>query len=340
MAHEIWLWIKEQVARFFGFLGRQIVRLWRYLLGWLSTVSGSTWRKVAIGMPVAFIVYILIGMPFAHRIDDSLEATPRTPAGGSQVVTTLAYLVKREAVDNNWTPNDPIFLPGWWIDNTPNFQTGLMTAVALFSFELRDQLGRMRGSSAKDDDLVLASDNLSKAPDRWVFDFSTSLLPITPTHTHYKDGWKRLEAYNARLLSGDAVFERRADNLQATISRIASDIGGASDALDEYIADNAGGMGIDFGADDLFYRVKGQMYAYHLILDALKHDFADVIADRELGPLYDALLESMRATAQLDPVMVSNGEASGVIPNHLSVQGFYLLRARTQLREIGDILLK
>ena len=29
-----------------------------------------------------------------------------------------------------------------------------------------------------------------------------------------------------------------------------------------------------------------------------------------------------------------------MIPSHLAAQGFYLLRARTQLKEIGNILLK
>lgn len=340
MAHEIWLWVREQFARFFGFLGRQVVRLWRWLMGWVSTISGSTWRKVALGLPLAFVLYILIGMPIAHRIDDSMDSAPRAQPGAAQVVTTLAYLVHREAVDNNWTPNDPFFLPGWWIDNTPHYQEGIMSAVSVFSFELRDQLGRMRGSSAKDENLNKAAGDLSKEADRWVLDFSTSLLPTTPSHTYYREAVEHLNAYNRRLEAGEAVFERRADNFQATVNRIASDIGGASDALDEYIADNAGGFGIDFGADDLFYRVKGQMYAYLLILEAMKHDFADVIQSREVGPLYDALLISMRATASLSPLVVSNGEASGMIPNHLSMQGFYLLRARTQLREIGDILLK
>jgi len=32
--------------------------------------------------------------------------------------------------------------------------------------------------------------------------------------------------------------------------------------------------------------------------------------------------------------------SSQFIPNHLAVQGFYLLRARTQLREVTNILLK
>jgi hypothetical protein len=40
-------------------------------------------------------------------------------------------------------------------------------------------------------------------------------------------------------------------------------------------------------------------------------------------------------------LIVWNGYPDGLlIPNHLAAQGFYLLRARTQLRELTSILLK
>jgi len=340
MAKEIWLWLKELAGRAVGGLGRWLKKLWRYLAGWLSTVSGSTWRKVAVAVPVLFFLYIVIGMMVVHRVDDSLDGGPNVAPGGSNVVNTVSYLVRREVVDNNWTPNDPAFLPGWWLDNTPNYQKGMMGALARFSFELRDQLGRTRGSSAVDENLQRAAGDLSKEPDRWVIDFSTSLLPTTPSHTYYREAIKQLDAYNARLVAGEAVFERRADNFLATLDRIALDLGASSAALEQYVGENAGGVLPDFGADDLFYQVKGQVYGYLMILKALRQDFPNVIESRELGSLYDELLASMTAAATLDPMLVTNGAADGFIANHLSVQGFYLLRARTQLREVSNILLK
>ncbi len=59
-----------------------------------------------------------------------------------------------------------------------------------------------------------------------------------------------------------------------------------------------------------------------------------------LGGVVGAPIGS-RIAAQLDPWVVWNGYPDGfLIPNHLAAQGFYLLRARTQLREITAILLK
>lgn len=340
MAKEIWLWIKEKFGDFLGLIGTGIGRLWRWFTGWLATVSGSTWRKVAVGVPLAFFLYILIGMAVVYRIDDRFEQTPAAPGGAAQVVSDVAWLVNREVSEHNWTPNDPFFLPAWWLDNTPNYQRGIMDALSRFSFELRDQIGRMRGSSAVDANLQKAAGDLAKEPDRWIVDFSTSLLPTTPSHTYYREAVSEFEAYNNRLAVGEAVFERRSDNLLATIDRIALDLGASSAALEDYIGENAGGVLPDTGADDLFYRVKGQVYAYVVILRALKTDFSDVIEARQLATLYDELLNSMTAAAQLDPLVVTNGAVDGIIANHLSMQGFYLLRARTQLREVSNILLK
>jgi len=340
VAKEIWLWIKEQLRRFLGSIGALWIRLWRWFAGWIRTVSGSTWRKVALGLPVAFFLYIFIGMPFAHRIDDVVLMPNDTPAGGSKTVGAIAQLVDREINVHNWTVNDPFFLPGWWLDNTPHYQKGIVGALSRVSLELRDQLGRSRGSSAVDPDLQQAAGNLAKEPDRWIVDFDTSFLPTTASDSYYRASVKQLRAYNQRLAAGNAIFERRSDNLLATLDRIASDLGASSAALEQYISAEAGGILPDTGADDLFYETKGQVFAYTVILHALEQDFTKVITDRELVSIFKELLHSMESAATLDPTVVINGAADGTLANHLSMQGFYLLRARTQLKEVTNILLK
>lgn len=340
MAKEILLWLKEKMQQAFTALKNGIIWLWRWLAGWLKTVSSSTWRKIAVALPLGFIIYILVGMAFVNRVDDSLALNTKAPNGGSQSVAALSYLVEREVKIHNWTANDPFFLPGYYLDNTPNYQRGMMGALSRFAFELRDQLGRSRGSSSVDPDLEAAAGNLAKEPNLWVMDFSTSLLPTTPSDAYYRAAVKQFDTYNQKLASGDAVFERRSDNLLATLDRISLDLGASSAALEQYIGENAGGFLPDTGADDLFYKTKGQVYAYTVLLEALRQDFAPVIQNRELAAIYDELLRSMKSAALLDPLVVTNGATDGTLANHLSIQGFYLLRARTQLKEVTNILLK
>jgi hypothetical protein len=148
-----------------------------------------------------------------------------------------------------------------------------------------------------------------------------------------------LRNYNQRLSQGQAVFEARADNLLGTLDRMAADLGSASAATDRHLEDS--GFWPDFAADDLFYASKGRLYAYFLLLRAMEVDFANVIRERQLTGAWSQTLESFRAAAALQPWVVVNGAPDGqFMPNHLTSQGFFLLRARTQLREVSNILLK
>jgi hypothetical protein len=53
------------------------------------------------------------------------------------------------------------------------------------------------------------------------------------------------------------------------------------------------------------------------------------------------MLSNLERAGQLQPWVVVNGSPdSAVFPSHLSGQGLFLLRARTQLGEIADILLR
>ena len=136
------------------------------------------------------------------------------------------------------------------------------------------------------------------------------------------------------------MFERRADNLLATLDRFALDLGSSSAVIDQHLS-TSHGFWIDTQADDVFYGVKGQVYAYYLLLRELGKDYANVIAERELTNAWDQMLKSMRAAAALDPAVIISGTPdSQWIPSHLTGLGFFLLRARTKLREITNILLK
>lgn len=89
------------------------------------------------------------------------------------------------------------------------------------------------------------------------------------------------------------------------------------------------------------FNVKGQAYAYRLILKALRKDFSEIIASRDIANSWDEMEGSFDSIISMDPLIVSNCEVDGFLfQNHLAAEGFYLLRARTQLKEITNILLK
>jgi hypothetical protein len=282
-------------------------------------------------------------MWWVHVVDDDPSfplADNAVPEGASRAVAVAAALIERETDQHRWVANDPFFLPGAALDNMPNFQQGIIAALARFAFELTDQIGRTRGSSQADRDLQEAAGLLQYSGTKWIFDFSTSLAPTATSEAQYRKARRAFMAYNQRLAQGQAAFERRGDNLLSTLDRIALDLGSSSAVIDRQIAEQSGSL-FDPKADDIFYFVKGQAYAYALVLRELKLDFANVARERELGGAWTQMLASMEKAGTLHPWVIVNGSPdSQFLPSHLAAQGFYLLRARTQLREITAILQK
>jgi hypothetical protein len=302
-------------------------------------------RKWLFWLPVILLglllVYYLGGMLWLHTIDDDPQFGLETsaPEGGSRAVALTADLIDREINTYRWVANDPFFMPGSMLDNMPNFQQGIIAALSRFAVELTDQIARTRGSSQMDPDLNTAAGLLRYPGTVWIFDLSTSLAPTASSESQYRRAMTALRDYNQRLALGNAVFEIRSDNLLETLNRIAADIGSSSAALDQHLAQS--GFGLDFQADDLFYGNKGRLYAYYLLLRELGQDYAKVIAERDLSSAWNQMLESFRAAATLQPwVVVNAAPDSQLLPSHLAAQGFFVLRARTQLREITNILLK
>lgn len=302
------------------------------------------WLRPLLWLLAAVVlVYYPLGMLWFHKIDDdpdyALQAET-VPPGGSRAVAMAAALVDREVDGHGWVANDPFFKPSYLLDNMPNFQVGMFGALARFAFELTDQIGRSRGSSQTDPDLQQAAGLLQYSGKVWVWDPTVSLLPTATSEQQYRRARAALLGYNRRLADGRAVFERRADNLLSTLDRMALDLGSSSAVIDAHIAEHSGGL-VDFTADDVFYSVKGQVYAYYLVLRELKQDYMSVLRERDVERVYDQMLASLRQGAVLHPAIVFDGSPDGsFVPNHLAIAGFYLLRARVQMREITSILAK
>lgn len=322
---------------------RSGIRSWRPGRGTAAAAGGVrlAWRWGWRLLLVALILYYPIGGMIVESIDDDPQFQPRSVAPGeSRAVATAADLVTREVDINTWTPMMPFFTPAGVLDNMPNFQRGMMAALGRFSTELMDQLGRTRGSSQTDRDLEQARGFLNEQPNVWIWQPTVSIWPSATSAQKYRAGRDKLMAYNRRLASGQAVFERRADNLQALLERIANDHGSDSAAIDQHIIEQAGNL-FDRQCDDIFYFNKGRLYANFLLLRALGSDFEGIIREKGLTSAWNGTVETFRIASQLDPWVVWNGWPDAfLIPNHLAAQGFYLLRARTQLREITAILLK
>jgi hypothetical protein len=325
----------------------RLLSMWENLrdrLSGVSTGGDATLGKSHMPLIVAVIlvlllVYYPVGMMLNNHVDDDVNLVPAPQfdvQNGSKAVALAATLVAREA--DHWLPNAPFWHPAAALDNAPNFQLGTIYAVSRFVLELGDYLGRVRGSSAIDPNLDKAVGLLKYDGTTWYWG-QGNILPVAKAETQYREAVKYLATYNNEVGAGRSTFDRRADNLIAFLDRVSADLGSASAVLDERAAMEGGAF--DFKADDLFYNAKGKLYGYYIILNALGQDFANIIDEKQSRDIWNNMLSSLRAGAVMDPVIVINGRHDGLLtPSHLYAIEVHLLRARTQIIELHDTLLK
>ncbi len=286
-----------------------------------------------------FFYYIVLGLALYQKVDDNPDfQAVEVTQGGSAAVDIAAALITREVDTHDWVANDPWVVPSVWLTRTPAFQQGIVYALSRFAISMTDSLARQRGSSAVDPDLDKASGLLKYAGDVWVF--NNSIIPTTTSEQQYRNARKALQAFNQRLSKGQATYDRRADNLQVAIESIIADVGSQSAIISEHIHTKGGGL-FEFESNAIYFNTKGRLYGYYMILRELGKDFEPVIKEKGMESVWANTLASLKDASGLNPLIIFNGKGdSQFLPCHLCGQGFWLLRARTQLREVSNIITK
>ncbi|HEY2071319.1 MAG TPA: DUF2333 family protein [Rhizomicrobium sp.] len=261
-------------------------------------------------------------------IDDNPDfAAKNVKPAASHAIANAVTLINREVKKHGWSANAPWFSPTALLDDMPNYQKGILSGLTRFSTELRDHIGH--NATEPDSNLAGAVEMLRYPPDKWVWPTSDS---------QYRAAAKNLREYNRQLAAGDVVFDRSAQTLRHVLDSFAADLDASSAVIETHLAKSSG-WPFDGLSDDIFYSVKGRLYAEFILLKGLEIDYAAVIAQHGLAKPWASMMESLRAAIALRPWIVLNGAPGGsVFACTLCGQGFYLLRARAQLRQIEDIL--
>ncbi len=303
--------------------------------------------------------------PAPEAAGASEDDAPRTCAP-SRVVQMQIALIDMMVNENDWVPGAPMYNLGFfglvdfadtpWFDNKASFQTGMLRMVRRVSLDLADTLGRVRGTSQADPDLQAAQSRLRTNERAWVLNnpFDPQLQTVMQAaSSSYRGAIPLYQRYNLRLESCEALFDVRRDNLRVLLDRIAADLGSTASQLSarskatewsperkafvEASGNNRGWF--DFRADNLFHEARGQLFALHGLLQAVRYDFEAVSEGSDLDAVWDRMESHIADGARLNPWIVSNGAEEGVItPDHLSVMGEKVLRARANMVELREIL--
>lgn len=264
----------------------------------------------------------------------------------SAIVDVTRDLIDFNVNQNAWISSMILYKTGFFgvdwdhtpfLDNKASFQRGINQAIRRTTVELVDSLGRVRGTSQVDQSLQDARGSMNFDEHTWYFGLNP-FGPKTPTPSFYRSAIRDLDAFNTRLVGCTAIFDARADNLMQFVDRIANDLGATSAILRERSELHNDGW-FDTRADDRFWFAYGQLYGYYGIMTAARHDFQAVIQSRGLTQLWNNLTDQFKAALKIQPLIISNGREDGwIMPTHLATMGFYVLRVRSNLVEVREIV--
>ncbi len=264
----------------------------------------------------------------------------------SAMVQVSADLIERNVVNDTWVPSNPFhkmgffFVVDWkdtpFFDNKAAFQLGINQAVRRTAVEMVDRLGRVRGTSSINKNLQEARESANYREDAWVMTLTPPFFQPSTT-ARLKEARQEFLNFNKELEDCKADFDVRADNLLQFLDRVTADIGSTSEILQRRMED-AGFLGFDRRADDRFWFAYGQLYGYHGILSAMQSDFREVFQQRNLNTLWTRVQAQLDDALTTRPPVVVNGSASSIVKSHMESIGFDLLRVRSNLVEMRDVL--
>lgn len=357
------------LAQMFATIGRGIrwliaLVVWPFTAFW-AWLRGKGWF---VKIPVfAVLVLLVIGYGYllaitqfwstgsAAQLAEYGNAGSGTPAGEplqdgkcqqSAMVLAAAGLIDFNVNEGTWVPSNPLhkagffFIADWkdtpFLDNRAAFQLGVNQAVRRTAVELVDRLGRVRGTSSINQNLQQAREAANYRENAWVVTFSWPFLqPSTPNKL--REARRELLQFNQELTDCQADFDARADNLLQFLDRVTADIGSTSEILQRRM-EQANFTGFDRRADDRFWFTYGQLHGYYAILSGARADFSQVFVQRNLESLWLRVDEQFQDALRVRPWVVVNGSASSILKSHLETIGFDLLRVRSNLVEMRDVL--
>ncbi len=260
------------------------------------------------------IYYGLIGAVFNSEIRKNIDIKPKEIAG-LKTLGVANHIIEKEVQENLWTPSLPVFFPTYFLDNLPNFQLGEIKAVNI--------VVKAINSLAKSDrKLDKASELLSYNGRVWMFE-KGGVLPVPSAASQYKKGRVLLRKSNPL----DNGFKIDEESFLFVIKKIERSLAHSLKDIDSAYRE-------DENIDDAFYYNQGKIYVYALFLQALSHDYKNILIETNLYEPMTTAIKALEDATEISPSVVKNSDKSSGAANHLYNMGYYLQKALSKLNII------
>ena len=324
--------------------------------------TGGHKNRLALWSGAGLLLVLLLiagglGWYWSREPDRLLPVTaPRDPQvviGATTTRTLIGVVSWLLDKPGGYLSND-VMPPGWWLDNMPNFEYGVLVQSRDLARVLRNDFSRSQSQSTEDPDLEVAEPALNFSNDSWLFPATESKL---------REAISALQSYRERIsdpLAGDAQFFARADNLREWLAVVERRLGSLSQRLSASVGqvrvntDLAGDPAATASTprdasvlvrtpwlelDDVFYEARGTAWALLQFLSAIQVDFANVLNDKNADVSVQQIIRELEGS--LEPVaspIILNGDGFGFFANHSLVLASYLSRAHAAVIDMRELL--
>ena len=282
------------------------------------------WRTFILILTAFLSIYYGLGAIISSEINNRLNQELKiTSPTQKYLPTALAHILKTQIVDSPWTPSLPAIFPASILDNMPNFQQGAKNSANFFIKKLAARYA--------DKDLKEAAELLDYPSDIWLFSRIKDDKLAPGSAKQYRKAIDKIAEFNANSsASSPSPTQDFLYFIKAITFRLSHQIAN----LDKHIREHNAEL-LDFKADDVFFRSKGEIYTLHYVLAALIKDYKGEIIMAEQYENITAALNHLEMAEALDPVSVKNASPNDLFAaNHLLYLAHYLSEAQSRLQTV------
>jgi len=217
-----------------------------------------------------------------------------------------------------WRPNDIIN----FTDNINEYQLGVLEVTRRAATRLTENISRT-GSTA------VINKYLERAMNSFMIRADSLMIPSA--ESSYQEAIDNLKRYKEQLISGEATFYTRTDNLIPLLQSMEELVGSCDENLVKTTEDNGKPVST-FAADNYFYYSKGVASALLPILRAIENDFSKTLEIRNGSEILHHTIESCHHASVMKPwLFVTEGNLNGIIANHRANMATAISHARFYL---------
>jgi len=323
-----------------------------------SILKRPTWLWItSVAVAILMVIYLVLGIYWSRspdvfwvnqNIDDS-----NVVVGYATTDTLIRVAETMLEKPGGYLSNDR-FPPGVFLDNTPNWEKGVLQQVRDLARVIRNDYSRSQSQSIEDEEVRDAEQAFFIDSDSWIFPASES---------EYRKAIKGFKDYRDRLgddADDDAQFYARADNLREWLAQVEKRLGSltgrlgdsvSSDRINESLAGDSAAEASNpqpdmievqtswFTVDDVFFESRGAAWALLHFFRAVELDFAAVLEDKNARASVRQIIRELESSLQpLHSPVILNGSGYGFFANHSLVMANYLARANSAVINLRELL--